>query len=106
MKNVIKMILVFVCIVVLVMNFTACESYINTLSATINQTTCDLFGHSIVLEGHKDATCTGVGYSADGVCEICGFVESVGNPLSPLGHDWQEATETTPKTCARCGETE
>ena len=106
MKNIIKMILALACILTLVMALTSCEAFIDSLTKTVTQTTCDLFGHSIVLVGHKDATCTEMGYSADGICEICGFAESRGNPVAPLGHDWEDATCTAPKTCKVCGTTE
>lgn len=67
-----------------------------------------------------DATCTEVGKEAYYHCNVCGknYEDAQGvkeiseitvwGNISELGHDWAEATCTTPKTCKRdnCGITE
>lgn len=52
----------------------------------------------------KQATCTSEGEWIL-VCEDCGTTLGSGN-VPALGHDWQDATCTVPKTCKTCGETE
>ena len=47
-------------------------------------------------------TCTKFG-TMEHTCSICGEVETA--LIEPLGHNWVDATCTTPKTCSRCGET-
>lgn len=46
-------------------------------------------------------TCTRFG-SMERTCSVCGEVDVA--LIEPLGHDWVDATCTTPKTCSRCGE--
>ena len=58
------------------------------------------------VRGQVDATCTSVGYTGDAYCKGCGGLISKGNAIPALGHSWQEATYTAPKTCKRCGVTE
>ena len=58
------------------------------------------------LKSRVDATCTTDGYTGNTYCLGCGALISVGNETPALGHLWQDATFTVPKTCARCGETE
>lgn len=52
----------------------------------------------------KQATCTSEGEWIF-VCEDCGTILGRGT-VRALGHDWQDATHTVPKTCKTCGETE
>ena len=54
----------------------------------------------------QDATCTENGYSGDTYCKGCGELISSGSTIKALGHEWQDATYTAPKTCERCGATE
>lgn len=61
---------------------------------------------STTLTGAKDATCTEAGYTGDYRCDYCGAVVTEGEAVNALGHDWADATCTTPKTCKRCGLTE
>ena len=58
------------------------------------------------ITGKKDASCTADGYTGDTYCKGCGQLISKGSAIPALGHSWQEATYTAPKTCARCGATE
>lgn len=106
MKNIAKKIIFIAVILALVLALSSCEAVIDGITNKINNATCELFGHSIVLYGYKAPTCTEAGYSADGICEICGFVESYGKPLAPIDHEWVEASCSAPKTCSYCGLTE
>ncbi|MBR2571189.1 MAG: hypothetical protein IKE30_03565 [Clostridia bacterium] len=54
----------------------------------------------------EEATCTRDGYTGDIYCKGCGERIGKGSGIAALGHLWQEATYTAPKTCARCGATE
>ena len=49
-------------------------------------------------------TCTQNGYTTY-TCTVCGD-SKVEHDTNATGHSWQDATCTTPKTCAVCGETE
>ncbi len=50
----------------------------------------------------KDATCTEKGFITY-KCAICDQIKT--EELAALGHEWEDATCTDPKTCSRCGET-
>ncbi len=50
-----------------------------------------------------NATCTEAGVQKR-VCTDCGISETTA--IAALGHDWNEATCSTPKTCSRCSVTE
>lgn len=57
------------------------------------------------VSGH-DATCTGDGLT-DGVkCSDCGETIKKQEVIPALGHNWNAATCTCPKTCSVCGVTE
>ena len=60
----------------------------------------------IEVRGTAEATCTEEGYTGDTYCTGCGELLREGDAFPALGHDWQEATYTAPKTCKRCGLTE
>lgn len=51
-----------------------------------------------------EPTCTEAGYTIK-TCARCGHTEKT-TTSAALGHEWQDATCTTPKTCARCNITE
>lgn len=69
--------------------------------------------HDLKLVPAVSATCVSAGNIEHYRCTACGerFRDDRGNDpvteaevkLSPLGHDWQEATCETPKTCKRTG---
>ena len=82
--------------------------------------TCNICGYIRVIHRHVleqvsavPATCVSAGNIAYYRCAECGalFTDSAGTqPVTedavkrgPLGHDWQEATCETPKTCKRAG---
>ena len=82
--------------------------------------TCNTCGYTRVIHRHVleqvpavPATCVSPGNIEHYRCEVCGerFMDDEGNEpvteaevkLSPPGHDWQEATCETPKTCKRAG---
>ena len=63
---------------------------------------CEKYGHEyVVLSNGKPATCVDEGYSAIYECTNCGSI-SGGESIAALGHDWNAATCTSPKTCKRC----
>ena len=53
--------------------------------------------------GTKAATCTEAG-AQERTCSKCGEKET--SAIEALGHDWNEATCSTPKTCKNCSATE
>ena len=82
--------------------------------------TCSICDYTRVVHRHVleqvpavPATCVSAGNTEHYRCTACGerFRDDRGNDpvteaevkLSPLGHDWQEATCETPKTCKRTG---
>lgn len=82
--------------------------------------TCNICDYTRVVHRHVleqvpavPATCVSAGNTEHYRCTACGerFRDDRGNDpvteaevkLSPLGHDWQEATCETPKTCKRTG---
>ena len=85
-----------------------------------SDTDCSICNYTRVIHSHVleqvpavPATCVSAGNIEHYRCEVCGerFMDDEGNgpvteaevKLSPLGHDWQEATCETPKTCKRAG---
>lgn len=85
-----------------------------------SDTDCSICNYTRVIHSHVleqvpavPATCVSAGNIEHYRCEVCGerFMDDEGNEpvteaevkLSPLGHDWQEATCETPKTCKRAG---
>ena len=48
-------------------------------------------------------TCTSTGLTAGSKCEICGEILDAQEVIDALGHDWDAATCTKPKTCKRSG---
>lgn len=88
-----------------------------------SDTTCNICGytrdiipphiHDLKLVPAVSATCVSAGNKEHYRCTACGerFMDDEGNePVTedevkrdPLGHDWQEATCETPKTCKRAG---
>ena len=61
-------------------------------------------GHDFQFERKEEATCSKAGYSVY-TCSRCNATE-IRDKISALGHEWQTATCTEPKTCSRCGRTE
>ena len=53
-----------------------------------------------------EPTCTEAGYLGAVYCADCGALLREREARPAPGHDWRDATCTTPKTCARCGLTE
>ncbi len=67
---------------------------------------CDKIGHSDFYST-VDPTCTEYGYVIYGCLDdttACG-ITLISLRGGPIGHDWVDATCTTPKTCSRCGKT-
>ncbi len=58
------------------------------------------------IKNAKDATCTEKGYTGDTYCKGCNAKLTDGKDIPALGHDWADATCTTPKTCKVCKVTE
>ncbi len=54
-------------------------------------------GHSPVLVGAKDATCTTDGYTGDKICSVCKMVLSKGENIAHFGHEYKNGK------CATCG---
>ena len=69
----------------------------------VAQTVVEALGHdysAVVTE----PDCVNGGYTTY-TCTICNHTY-VGDAVDALGHDWEDATEESPKTCKTCGETE
>ena len=58
------------------------------------------------IKNAKAATCTEKGYTGDTHCKGCGEKLYDGTDIPALGHDWDSATCTAPKTCKVCNATE
>lgn len=54
-------------------------------------------GHTEVLEGKKEATCTEEGYTGDRVCSVCGEVLEKGKAIPKSAHTYQNGK------CTHCG---
>lgn len=72
---------------------------------------CQSDGCKLTLIEAVDPTCDTEGNIAYYLCEVCGNKTDVdGEPVDdviiPESHDWSEATCTTPRTCALCGDTD
>jgi uncharacterized protein YgiM (DUF1202 family) len=63
-------------------------------------TKVDCYGHSYNAEV-TDPTCTSGGYTTY-TCSVCGD-SYITNQIDAIGHDWNAATCTSPKTCKVCG---
>ena len=61
--------------------------------------------HEEVTVPGKAPTCTTEGLTDGKVCQACGTVLAAQGIIPVVGHDWQEATCQSPKTCTRCGGT-
>lgn len=75
---------------------------------TYEHRTGEILEHDMAYEDEIPATCEAAGGAASGWCRRgCGHTTG-GTVIPALGHDWAEASCTTPKTCQRsgCGKTE
>ena len=63
-------------------------------------------GHTTTTVKGYAATCTTAGMSDGSVCSVCNVTVVEQTAISPLGHNWQEATTEAPKTCIVCFVTE
>lgn len=63
-------------------------------------------GHSEVPDEAVEPTCTEAGKTAGSHCETCGEILTAQDTIDPLGHDWEDATFSEPKTCRVCGAAE
>lgn len=63
-------------------------------------------GHNIVVDAAKAPTCTETGLTEGSHCTRCDDETVEQNVVEASGHDWTNATCTTPKTCDACGLTE
>lgn len=61
-------------------------------------------GHDLITHEKKEATCTSNGYESYVTCSRCDY--STYKEINTTGHNWIEATTTSPKTCTKCGLTE
>lgn len=64
-------------------------------------------GHIEVIDEAVPNTCTTTGLTEGKHCSVCNEVFIAQEVIAALGgHEWTEATCTTPKTCTTCGTTE
>ena len=64
-------------------------------------------GHTEVIDEAVPNTCTTTGLTEGKHCSVCNEVFVTQEVIAALGgHEWTEATCTTPKTCTTCGTTE
>ena len=67
----------------------------------------EALGHSFTNYVHDgNATCTDDGTKTAYCDHFCGDFDTQPNTGFATGHDWQDATTESPKTCKVCGETE
>ncbi len=62
-------------------------------------------GHSFVNDSAVAPTCIKSGLTEGQHCSVCGKILTAQVTIDALGHDWSEATYTSPATCKRCRET-
>ena len=95
--------------------FSGCHLRHDMLPATCTEpSTCSIcgktegepLGHTEVPDEAVEPTCTETGLTAGSHCEVCGEVLTPQETIEALGHDWEDATFSEPKTCRVCGETE
>lgn len=101
MKNIIKTLLVVMVVVLTLTVFVSCEIY-------PKQTTEEKCAHNCEQEyiSGYDATCTEEGLTSGFKCPDCGEFTKEQESIPALGHEWADATCTTPKTCFVCKATE
>ena len=109
MKNIIKTLVFVMTLALVLVAFTGCD-----LKQQLNDTICEINGHTIVIYGEVDATCTEDGHSAGAICSVCGYVERTCFVFPATGHDKQvvdakaptctEAGNTSGEVCATCHE--
>ena len=63
-------------------------------------------GHTEEAIPAVDATCEDTGLTAGVKCSVCGEILTAQEEVPALGHKWDAATCTAPKTCLVCGKTE
>ncbi len=70
------------------------------------QRTIPAVGHVSETDPAREATCTEPGLTEGAHCSLCGEILQEQTEIPALGHDWEEATQSQPRTCRRCGLTE
>ena len=70
------------------------------------ETTGAAKGHIEIIDASVEPTCTTEGLTQGKHCSLCGKVLVAQQETSALGHKWNMATCTTPKTCSVCQTTE
>ncbi len=60
-------------------------------------------GHTEVTDAAVEPTCTEPGLTEGSHCSVCGEVLKPQQAIEPLGHNWDPATLSSPRTCRRCG---
>lgn len=72
----------------------------------VEQEVIEALPHTEVIDHAVLATCTESGKTQGSHCSVCGKILAPQAISYPLGHSWNDATCTEPKTCSRCGVTE
>ena len=72
----------------------------------VEQEVIEALPHTEVIDFAVEPTCTEYGKTQGSHCSVCGKIIIPQATSYPLGHSWNDATCTKPKTCSRCGVTE
>ena len=85
---------------------TNCDKLFRDSSGTAELTAADVtiakLPHTPETIPAVPATCEQSGMTEGSKCSVCQEVITAQTTIPALGHDWQEATCETPKTCTRC----
>ena len=79
------------------------KTYTCTVCAEMMDEEIALVPHNEVVDEAVPPTCTQIGLTEGKHCADCGFVVVAQSTINALGHNWLDATVTSPKTCDICG---
>ncbi len=106
MKKTVRILLLALALSLMLVILTGCEAFVYSMADNVNKARCELFGHTMVVEGYKPATCIEQGETGTKTCEVCGYHDDISLPIAIIEHDMMDATCEAPSTCSMCGLTE
>ncbi len=63
----------------------------------------EALGHTAAEDPAKEPNCTETGLTAGSHCSVCGEILIPQEEIPALGHDWEEASFSRPRSCRVCG---
>lgn len=112
MKN--KLILLSVCLILLLLlcackckheSFSAASCTEPSLCHDCGEVLSPALGHTEATDAAVEPTCTETGLTEGTHCAVCNMVFTAQQSIKALGHSWEAATCTEPKTCSICNTT-